>query len=144
MLVEFESGATGTLQTSWLAGGHKMDIGFAVHGTRGSIEFTSEEPTEVRLYKTSDPAAESGFRAIPVGPAHPGAELFWPVPGMALGFGDGFIIAVRDLLGAIAEGHAATPDFVDGLRASEVVAAAQASAATRSWQPVERTDLGPE
>ena len=107
--MEFEGGATGTLQASWLAGGHKMDIGFAVHGTRGSIEFTSEEPTEVRLYKTSDPAAESGFRAIPVGPAHPGAELFWPVPGMALGFGDGFIIAVRDLLASIAEGRPASP-----------------------------------
>jgi predicted dehydrogenase len=143
MLVEFEGGATGTLQASWLAGGHKMDIGFAVHGTKGSIEFTSEEPTEVRLYKTSDPAAESGFRAIPVGPAHPGAELFWPVPGMALGFGDGFIIAVRDLLASIAEGRPATPDFVDGLRASEVVAAAQASAAARSWQTVERLHLDP-
>ena len=59
----------------------------------------------MRLYKTSDPASESGFRAIPVGPAHPGAELFWPVPGMALGFGDGFIIAVRDLLRAIADGR---------------------------------------
>ena len=141
MLVEFAGGGTGTLQTSWLAGGHKMDIGFAVHGTKGSVEFTSEEPTEVRLYKTSDPAAESGFRAIPVGPAHPGAELFWPVPGMALGFGDGFIIAVRDLLRAIAEGEAATPDFLDGLRAAEVVAAAQASAAERSWQAVERLNL---
>ena len=141
MLVEFADGATGTLQTSWLAGGHKMDIGFAVHGTRGSVEFTSEEPTEVRLYKTSDPAAESGFRSIPVGPAHPGAELFWPVPGMALGFDDGFIIAVRDLLRAIAEGGSAGPDFLDGLRASEVVAAAQASAATRSWQPVERLEV---
>jgi predicted dehydrogenase len=141
MLVEFAGGGTGTLQTSWLAGGHKMDIGFAVHGTRGAVEFTSEEPTEVRLYKTSDPAAESGFRSIPVGPAHPGAELFWPVPGMALGFGDGFIIAVRDLLSNIAEGQAATPDFVDGLRANEVVAAAQASAASRSWHAVERTDV---
>jgi predicted dehydrogenase len=140
MLVEFEGGATGTLQTSWLAGGHKMDIGFAVHGTKGSVEFTSEEPTEVRLYKTSDPASESGFRAIPVGPAHPGGELFWPVPGTALGFGDGFIIAVRDLLRAIADGQPAGPDFLDGLRASEVVAAAQASAATRSWQPVERLE----
>jgi predicted dehydrogenase len=144
MLVEFEGGATGTLQTSWLAGGHKMDIGFAVHGTRGSVEFTSEEPTEVRLYKTSDPAAESGFRAVPVGPAHPGAEMFWPVPGMALGFGDGFIIAVRDLLRAIADGQPAAPDFLDGLRASEVVAAAQASAATRSWQPVERLEVAQE
>jgi predicted dehydrogenase len=144
MLVAFAGGASGTLQTSWLAGGHKMDIGFAVHGTRGSVEFTSEEPTEVRLYKTSDPASESGFRSIPVGPAHPGAELFWPVPGMALGFGDGFIIAVRDLLRAIAEGRPAEPDFLDGLRASEVVAAAQASAATRSWQTVERLNVADE
>jgi predicted dehydrogenase len=144
MLVEFAGGATGTLQASWLAGGHKMDIGFAVHGTRGSVEFSSEEPTEVRLYKTSDPAAESGFRAIPVGPAHPGGELFWPVPGMALGFGDGFIIAVRDLLCAIAEGRPATPDFLDGLRACEVIAAAQASAATRSWQAVERLAVDEE
>ena len=35
MLVEFAGGVTGTLQTSWLAGGHKMDVGFAVHGTEG-------------------------------------------------------------------------------------------------------------
>jgi predicted dehydrogenase len=63
------------------------------------------------------------------------------VPGMALGFGDGFIIAVRDLLRAIAEGGSAGPDFLDGLRASEVVAAAQASAATRSWQSVERLEV---
>jgi hypothetical protein len=63
---------------------------------------------------------------------------------MALGFGDGFIIAVRDLLAAIAGRRAATPDFVDGLRAAEVVAAAQASAATRSWQPVERLDVDAE
>ena len=53
----------------------------------------------------------------------------------------GFIIAVRDLLRSIAEGRPAEPDFVDGLRASEVVAAAQASAATRGWQAVERLDL---
>jgi hypothetical protein len=79
--------------------------------------------------------------AIPVGPAHPGAELFWPVPGMALGFGDGFIIAVRDLLASIAEGRPAEPGFVDGLRASAVVAAAQASAVTHSWQTLDRLDL---
>ena len=47
MLIAFDSGITGTLQTSWLAGGHKMDLGFAVHGTKGSVEFTSEQPTEV-------------------------------------------------------------------------------------------------
>jgi predicted dehydrogenase len=138
MLIAFDSGITGTLQTSWLAGGHKMDLGFAVHGTKGSVEFTSEQPTEVRLYKTSDPTPESGFRVIPIGPRHAGGELFWPVPGMALGFGDGFVIAIRDLLRSIAQQRAATPDFLDGLRAQEVVAAAQASAADLAWHKVER------
>ncbi|MEM7024762.1 MAG: Gfo/Idh/MocA family oxidoreductase, partial [Pseudomonadota bacterium] len=124
MLVEFESGITGTLQTSWLAGGHKMDLGFAVHGSKGSVEFSSEQPTELRLYKTSDPAPESGFRVIPIGPSHASADLFWPVPGMALSFGDGFVIAIRDLLHTIARQRPATPSFLDGLRAQEVVAAA--------------------
>ncbi len=140
MLVEFESGASGTLQTSWLAGGHKMDIGFAVHGTRGSVEYTSERPTEIRLYRTSDPARESGFRTIPIGPPHPGAELFWPVAGMAISFGEGFVIALRDLLASIAADRPATPSFLDGLRAAEVVAAAQTSSQNRAWQRVERLD----
>ena len=140
MLVEFEGGIGGTLQTSWLAGGHKMDMGFAVHGTRGSVEYTSERPTEIRLYKTSDPAAESGFRTVPLGPAHPGGELFWPVAGMAIGFGEGFVIALRDLLQSIAGNRPATPSFLDGLRAAEVVAAAQVSTIERRWQQVERLD----
>jgi levoglucosan dehydrogenase len=140
MLVEFAGGVTGTLQTSWLAGGHKMDVGFAVHGTEGSVEYSSERPTEVRLYRTSDPAPESGFRAIPLGPTHPGGELFWPVAGMAVGFGEGFVIAVRDLLLSVAAGRPASPSFLDGLRAAEVVAAAQRSAEGRCWQAVERLE----
>ncbi len=140
MLVAFENGISGTLQTSWLAGGHKMDIGFAAHGSRGSVEYTSERPTEIRLYKTSDPASESGFRAIPIGPAHPGGELFWPVAGMPISFGEGFVIALRDLLRSIAGNEPAEPSFLDGLRAAEVVAAAQTSAADRSWQKIERLD----
>ena len=84
------------------------------------------------------PGVRKRLPGDPVGRVPPGAELFWPVPGMAPGFGDGFIIAVRDLLRAIAAGRGATPDFLDGLRGSEVVAAAQASAITRSWQDVER------
>jgi predicted dehydrogenase len=142
MLVEFESGITGSLQTSWLAGGHKMDIAFAVHGTKGSVEYSSEQPTEIRLYRATDPAPRSGFAAVPIGPVHPGGELFWPVAGMAIGFGEAFVIAVRDVLRSIAAGTAASPSFLDGLRASEVVAAAQRSAEGRTWEPVHRTAMG--
>ena len=72
MLVEFAGGVTGTLQTSWLAGGHKMDVGFAVHGTKGSVEYTSERPTEVRLYRTAIRPVRAGSgrsRSAPRTPA---------------------------------------------------------------------------
>ena len=56
-------------------------------------------------------------------------DLGPPVAGLTdLGFGDGFIIAVRDLLSAIALNEPAAPDFLDGLRTQEAVAAAQVSA----------------
>ena len=137
MLVEFE-GALGTLRpagspaaTRWTSA-----LRCTAPGARSS------SPPRSRPRCPSRPAIRPERLSVDPGrPRHPGAELFWPVPGMALGFGDGFIIAVRDLLRAIADGRSAEPDFLDGLRASEVVAAAQASAATRSWQAVERLDF---
>ena len=71
------------------------------------------------------------FRAIPI-------TTIGIIAGRGNNGGDGFVIAIRDLLRAIAQQQAATPDFLDGLRAQEVVAAAQASAAGLSWQKVER------
>ena len=47
---------------------------------------------------------------------------------------------MRDLLLSVAAGRPASPSFLDGLRAAEVVAAAQRSAAGRCWQEVERLD----
>jgi predicted dehydrogenase len=138
MLVEFEGGLPGVLQTSWLAGGHKVDLAFAVHGTRGSVEFSSEQPTELKLYRTSDPARESGFKSVPIGPAHTGFDLFWPVAGMALSFADGFVILIRDVLQALATGRSAAPSFLDGLRATEVVVASQTAARARAWVEVQR------
>lgn len=137
MLVEFDDGVPGVLQTSWLAGGHKIDLGFAVHGLKGSVEFSSEQTNELKLFRTADPARESGFKTIPIGPAHKGFDMFWPVPGMGLSFADGFVIGLRDLLVSIGGGPAATPSFLDGMRANEVVAAAQASAEARAWTRVE-------
>jgi predicted dehydrogenase len=137
MLVEFDDGVPGVLQTNWLVGGHKIDLGFAVHGTRGSVEFTSEQTNELKLYRGTDPARESGFKTIPIGPAHKGFDMFWPVPGMGLSFADGFVVGLRDMLRSIASNTPATPSFLDGMRANEVVAASQASAQARAWQNVD-------
>ena len=63
MLVEFESGASGTLQTSWLAGGHKMDIGFAVHGTRArSSTAPNARPRSASTRPATRPATAASGR----------------------------------------------------------------------------------
>lgn len=142
VLVRFASGVQGVLQTSWVAGGHKTDVGFELFGSRGSLEFSWNEPYRLRLYRAGDPAVESGAKSITVGPRHPGGELFWPVAGQGLGFAAAFQLAVRDLLLAVAgRPRPGRPDFLDGLRAAEVVEAARLAAEAGAWRAVERAEL---
>lgn len=136
VLLEFESGATGILQTNWMAAGYKTDIAFEALGDKGALRFTWRRNGELQFYSHKDPARLQGFRTIHVGPEHPGAERFWPVAGQGLGYGDAFTILIGDLLRSIRNQEAAAPSFLDGLRAAEFVDAAQRSAKEQSWVAV--------
>jgi predicted dehydrogenase len=59
--------------------------------------------------------------------------LLWPGAGLGLGYGDAFLLALGDAVAAVAAGRPASPDFADGLRACEIVDAAQRSAASGAW-----------
>jgi predicted dehydrogenase len=138
VLVEFAGGASGVIETNWMAAGYKTDLAFEVAGDRGSVQFSWERNGELRYYDAGDADHVQGFRTIIVGPQHAGADGFWPVPGQGLGYGDAFVILVRDLLAALGGGAPPTPTFLDGLRAAEIVAAAQASADSGAWTSVEQ------
>jgi levoglucosan dehydrogenase len=138
--LEFANGASGNLETNWMATGHKTDLSFELIGDGGSLAFSWLTPNELQLYSEADPVETRGFRSIIIGPQHPGAGAFWPVPGQGLGWGDAFLISVRDLLSSIARGAAPEPGFLDGLRTAEVVDAALKSARTRSWVEVRRSE----
>jgi predicted dehydrogenase len=137
--LDFATGASATLETNWMATGHKTDLSFEVTGDRGALEFSWLAPNELRFYSGEDPDDVQGFRSIIIGPKHPGAEAFWPVPGQGLGWGDAFVISMRDFLASVAAGTQARPDFLDGLRAVEVVEAALASSTTRAWVDIRPT-----
>lgn len=141
LLLEFQSGALGVIQTNWVASGHKLDLGFEVGGDRGAVRLSWQHSNELELYSADDPADSGGFRSIIVGPLHPGAEAFWSVAGQQMGYQDAVLIAVHDLLHAVDSGQPASPDFVDGLRVCEVIDAALASAETGQWMTVERSPL---
>lgn len=143
LLLEFECGAIGLLQTNWMAAGYKTDLSFEVSGEAGALRFSWRRNAELEFYSHREPAETGGFRQIIIGPQHRGAEPFWPVAGKALGYGDAFVIELHDLLDGVARGSPVAPDFRDGVRVCEVVDAAVRSAAGGGWTVVAREDARP-
>jgi predicted dehydrogenase len=141
VLLEFENGAIGTIQTSWVASGHKLDIGFEIGGDRGAVRLSWQRNNELEYFSADDADETQGFRTIVLGPQHPGAKPFWSIAGQGLGMNDAFLIAAGELLRNVAEERPASPDFVDGLRACEVVDAALVSGDEQRWVDVARAPV---
>ncbi|MDP6369120.1 MAG: Gfo/Idh/MocA family oxidoreductase, partial [Planctomycetota bacterium] len=78
----------------------------------------------------------AGFRTIPMGPKHPEAAPYGPIPGFGMSQRDAFCITVHEVLDAIVNNRPARLDFRDGLRACEVIDAAKRSSESGSWQSV--------
>lgn len=137
-LVEFASGATGSIHASWAATGHKSDLNFTVIGTKGSLQFTWERSNELHFYKSTGKADRDGFRRIVLGGIHPEAEPFWYAQGQGLGYGEAFVITLRRLIEAIRKNRPETsPNFAEAAHVNAVIAAMIQAAKTNEWVNVE-------
>jgi len=141
MLVEFEHGAVGSFEATRFANGRKNRHTFEIYGSAGSLCFDLERLNELSFHDGADAADEQGFRTILVTqPTHPYLAHWWP-PGHTIGYEHTFIHAVADFLAAIASGKGIAPDFADGLRIMEVLAAGLRSAADGRKHPVQTASL---
>lgn len=136
-LLEFASGVRGTMEISRVATGYKCGLALRLQGTRGSLSFDQERMNELRLYRSDDPAGRRGFRTVLAGPEHPDYAAFCPAPGHGLGINDLKVIEVRNLIRAIRAGVSASPDFAEGLRVQQVMAAIEASHVQGRWVQIE-------
>lgn len=124
-VVEFESGAVGTIEATRFAVGRKNGLAFEINGSKGSLAFDLERLNELSVHISgSRPGAEvQGFRQVLVTEAdHPYLDMWWP-PGHIIGWEHTFSHELLHLLSAIAADgpvgpHGAT--FEDGYRAAEV------------------------
>lgn len=133
-LMEFDSGALGSVHASWAATGHKSDLGFTVIGTKGSVKFTWERSNELHFFSANDPQATGGFRRIMLGGIHPEAAPFWYAQGQGLGYGEAFVITARRAIEAVLCGEATTsPNFSEALHIVHVVDAVLRSASSQDW-----------
>jgi predicted dehydrogenase len=135
-LIQFASGATGSLEASWVAAGRKMELAFEVTGSKGTVFVDHERMNELHLFTSGGARGRQGFKTILAGPDHEFYKEFCPAPGHQLGFNDIKTIEVRALLAALAGGPKFAPDFREAYEIQRVVDAIVRSAKERQWLDV--------
>lgn len=137
-LARFENGALGTFEATRFAGGNRNGNRWEINGSKGSLRWDMEEMNWLDVYFHDDPTGLQGWRRISCTEgSHPYGAAWWP-PGHIIGYEHTFIHVTYELLHAIAGKRSASPNFEDGLRNQQVMAAVERSAANRSWVPVEQ------
>ncbi len=134
--LRFASGATGTLEASWVATGRKMQHDFEVTGSRGSLVFSQERFNELHFYSAADPAGRQGFRRVEAAPDHAPYGLFCVAPGHQIGFNDLKTIEAAGFIGAITGTGWEPFGFRSGLRIQVLIEAIRSSAKAGAWHRV--------
>lgn len=135
VVVRTEAGATGSLQVSQVAAGHKNDLVLELFGTAETLLFEQERPEVLWVGRSEESMTLSRDSNVLGTEA---ARLSIVPAGHPMGYQDAFNAFVRDsyaaFVGRPADG---TPTLEDGLRAAIVTRAVIESARTRSWIDIE-------
>lgn len=132
-LARFQNGAIGTFEATRFAAGRKNYNAIEINGSKGSLRFCFERMNELEYFNREDPADVQGFRTIMVTEGvHKYISAWWPA-GHIIGYEHGFVHEVYELMQALAGGYNPTPDFSDGVKCQEVLAAVEKSAQERRW-----------
>ena len=135
-MIRFKNGVMGGFETSRIACGRKMGLSYVVTGTKGSIVYTQERMSELKVYSHEDPSNRQGFKTILVGPEHPYYANFCLGAGHGVGFNDQKAVEVRDLIDGIATDTPMWPDFEEGWKVSRILDAVALSAEEKRWVTV--------
>jgi predicted dehydrogenase len=128
-------GPVGTLEASRTIVGPQCGLGFELYGTDGSAVWNFEQMNELRLcLGRSGP--HQGYTTV-LGNPHLGDYAhFQPGPGIAMGYDDLKVTEAKKFLVAVAGGERRNATVEDAHAVAEVIAAADASAASGTWQAV--------
>ena len=134
-VLEFESGALGTVEASRFCAGRKNALGFEINAEKGSISFDLERLNELQVFWNDDEPKETrGFHTVKVSePFHPWWEYWWP-QGHMIGWEHTFVHEIAHLLDCIVNDKDVAPigaDFEDGYRCAVICDAILESAESK-------------
>ena len=114
--LQFENGATGSIESNWISTGRTMQHDFEVYGSKGALAFSQERFSELHFYSVDDAPGRRGFRRIEAAPDHPPYGRFCPASGHQLSFNDLKAIEIAGFVDAMAGTGPELFSFRDGLR----------------------------
>ena len=133
-LVEFASGATGTLESSGVATGHKNQHTWEINGSKGSICWDLEDPNHLLVYSDDAPLPSTrGFASVSVTTgAHPLQTMYLP-PGHNAGWEYGHVHALYHFVDCVVNDEQVAPygaTIEDGYRVQVIMDAIERSSRT--------------
>lgn len=135
MLCRFDSGATGTFESSRTMVGPESQNAFEVYGTRGALAWNLERINELQYYRLGSDA-NTGYTTIFGGDRFPFHGAFVPGQANAIGFED--LVATEDysFMESLATGQQFSPGFREAVEVVSVQQALIDSWESRTWETV--------
>lgn len=135
-MVQFESGARGTLEVSRTVYGPKCENAFEIYGTKGAMKWNFETMNEMELYLPDDTEGHEGFVRILAGPEHPFHGRFNPGPGIGIGYEDLKAIEMAHFLESVATDRQVEPSLNAAYGYANVLGAMMRSWESGEWEDV--------
>ena len=134
-LVEFASGARGTLEVDRSIFGPQSSMAFELNGSKGAASWDHEKLNQLQLYLPEEQPVD-GFIEVLAGDAFPNQKNIVPGGGNSLGYEDMKIIEALEFLKSVVSGTPHRPGFEDALAAASVAAAMVRSWESERWEDV--------
>jgi predicted dehydrogenase len=128
-------GPVGTLEASRTIVGPQCGLGVELYGTDGSAAWAFERMNELRVCLGRG-GPHQGYTTVLGNPHLGDYARFQPGPGIGMGYDDLKVIEAKKFLVAVAGGERRNATVEDAHAVAEVIAAAEASAASGTWQAV--------
>jgi len=135
-MVEFENGATGTLEVSRATRGPQLENGFEIYGTEGAIRWSFENMDDLYIYLPDGSPEREGFVRLVSGPDMPFYSKFQPGPGNNMSYDDLKVIESYHFLKSITEGKQLEPSFASAYEFAKALDAMMRSWESGGWEEV--------
>jgi predicted dehydrogenase len=139
MLVQFESGLTGTIDASLVSPGRRNMLAWELNGSKGSLSWDLEQLNHLRVFRRGTGSTQGFSEVIVCEADHQLAAPWWP-SGHILGWEHGHANMLAHFLRAVAQDSEVGPEaatFADGVQAARIAEAARASAQAGEFVSVE-------